>query len=131
MYGVYAASAYIVHGNNFLSYCKRALRNLPVNTAIKLTTLRAKTLADAAEQPPYTHVHHPSTVQTKPVFPTSRPTHADVIREDLVPRADWMKDQPPSMSDEEADRTWLQGNDHFFPQTPKTAVELEYHIAAL
>jgi hypothetical protein len=81
MYRVYAPSAYIVHDNNFLSYCKPALRNLPVNTAIKLTTLRAKTLADAVEQPPYTHVHHPSTVQTKTVLPTSRSTYADVIRE--------------------------------------------------
>ncbi len=78
---------------------------LPDNTAIKLTTLRAKTLADAAEQLPYTQVNCASTLQTKPVFPTSRPTYADVIRNDLVPRAEWMKAQPPYMSNEEADRT--------------------------
>jgi hypothetical protein len=42
-----------------------------------------------------------------------------------------MKARPPFMSDEEADRTWQQGNDRLFPQTPKTTVELEHLIAEL
>jgi hypothetical protein len=63
MYRVYAASAYIVHDNNFLSYCKPALRNLPVNTAIKLTTLRAKTLADNLHTRMY--ITHPQSKQNQ------------------------------------------------------------------
>jgi hypothetical protein len=43
MFQVYAASAYIIHDNNFLSYCKPALRNLPTNTACRLANLRQKT----------------------------------------------------------------------------------------
>jgi hypothetical protein len=42
-----------------------------------------------------------------------------------------MNTQPPYMSDEEADRTWHQANDRLFPQTSRTALESENHIAKL
>jgi hypothetical protein len=57
MYHVYAASAHVIHDNNFLSYCRPSLRNLPVATAYKLTTLKS-TLDD---KPPYQAILRPTT----------------------------------------------------------------------
>jgi hypothetical protein len=86
MYHVYAASAHVIHDNNFLSYCRPSLRNLPVATAYKLTTLKS-TLDD---KPPYQTILRPTTTQTQPIFSTPRPSFADVVRPSLLPRAAWM-----------------------------------------
>jgi hypothetical protein len=82
MYHVYAASAYIVHDRNFLSYCRPSLRNLPESTAYKLETLKAQLRPPQAQLkttkahprplnpagPPYQTIHNPTPTQTKPIF---------------------------------------------------------------
>jgi hypothetical protein len=76
MYQVYAASAYIIHDNNFLSYCKPALRSLPTNTACRLASLRQKTEDLTPEIPPNQKTQSLSTTQTKPEFANPRPTYS-------------------------------------------------------
>jgi hypothetical protein len=66
---MYAASAYIIHDNNFLlSDCKPALRNLPTNTACRLANLRQVTEDLTPELPLYQKIQSPSATQTKPDF---------------------------------------------------------------
>jgi hypothetical protein len=74
MFQWYAASAYIIHDNNFLSYCKPALRNLPTNTACQFAALRQKTEDLTPEVPPYQKIQSPSTTQTKPEFANPNPS---------------------------------------------------------
>jgi hypothetical protein len=62
MYHIYAASAYVIHDNNFLSYCRPALRNLPVATAFKLATLKLSLQTPPEDQPPYQTITRPTTV---------------------------------------------------------------------
>jgi hypothetical protein len=132
MYQVYAASAYIIHDNNFLPYCKPALRNLPsTNTACRLASLRQKTEDLTPEIPPYQKIQSPSTTQTKPEFANPRPTYSDVVREKLKPRSEWMKPQPPVMSDSEADNAWHLGNEGLFGTKPTTTSAIEHEIATL
>jgi hypothetical protein len=132
MYQVYAASAYIIHDNNFLSYCKPALRNLlPINTACRLASLRQKTEDLTPELPPYQKIESPSTTQTKPEFANPRPTYSDVVREKLKPRSEWTKAQPPLMSDSEADNAWQFGNERLFGAKLTTTIAIEQEIATL
>ena len=105
LYQVYAASAHIIHDQNFLSYCRPTLRNLPESTAYKLETLKSKLRTQENEAPPYHTIQRPTSTQTQPTFSTTRPTYADVLRTSLQPRAAWMKDQPTYLSDKEADET--------------------------
>jgi hypothetical protein len=110
LYQAYAASPLIIHDRNFLAYCRPSLRNLPVITAFKLTKLRDK-LRDSltnTELPPYTMIERSASAPTVPVFTSNKPSYADVVRIPLKPRAQWMKEQPPLMSDAEADETWHQ-----------------------
>jgi hypothetical protein len=127
MYHVYAASAHVIHDNNFLSYCRPSLRNLPVTTAFKLTTLKG-TLDD---QPPYQTIQRPTTAQTQPIFSASRPSFADVVRPALKPRSAWMSEVPPLMTDTEADKLWHQSNDALFGVHSPTTTELKQKINQL
>jgi hypothetical protein len=114
LYQVYAASDHIIHDRNFLSYCRPTLRNLPESTAYNLETLKSKLRTQESEAPPYHTIQRPSRAQTQPTFPNPRPTYADVLRTPLEPRAAWMKDQPPFLSDKEADEVWYQSNARIF-----------------
>ncbi len=127
MYQVYAASAYLIHDCNFLSYCRPALRNLPAATAYKLATLKAKLQPEVVDAPPYTNVEQKSTVHTKPVFAMPTPTYADVLK----PREEWMKNQSPRMIDSDADRTWRQASSSMFGEPSPTNVELQMQIINL
>ena len=146
MYHVYAASAYIVHDRNFLSYCRPSLRNLPESTAYKLETLKAQLRPPQAQLkttkahprpldpagPPYQTIHNPTPTQTKPIFSGPKPAYSDVLRGPaLKPRATWMRDEPPFMSEEQADQVWRQSNDAMFGRTSPTTLELEQHIKNL
>jgi hypothetical protein len=131
MYAVYAASAYIVHDRNFSSYCRPALRHLPDATAYKLALIRKRLQPSPDEKPPYTTVQRPATTHTQPTFASSRPTYADVLRSPLKPRPEWMKNTPPLMSDEEADRVWRQGVDSLLGQRSPTINELKTQIHQL
>jgi hypothetical protein len=91
MFQVYAASAYKIHENNFLSYYKPSLRNLQTNTACRLAAFHQKTEDLTPELPPYQRIQSPSTLQIKPEFANPRPTYADVVRDKLKPRVEWMK----------------------------------------
>ncbi len=114
MYSVYAASAYIIHDRNFSSYCRPNLLYLPEATAFKLAVLKQCLLAPPTDTPPYTTVQRPASTTTQPEFIAPRPTYADVLRGPLKPRAAWMKEVPPVMSDTDADAIWHQGNDNLF-----------------
>ncbi len=87
MYHVYAASAYIIHdrNRNFLSYCRPALRHLPITTAYKLATLKARLTDLDTTKPPYQTIQKPTRVQTQPTFSAPRPSYADVLRPALQP----------------------------------------------
>jgi hypothetical protein len=117
MYHVYAASAHVIHDNNFLSYyCRPALRNLPESTAYQLETLKAQLRPPKAQLkpskaqqspsnnqlrpldpagPPYRTIQAPTHLQTQPVFNGSKPSYSDVVRPSLKPREPWMKEDPP------------------------------------
>ena len=152
MYHVYAASPYVVHDRNFLSYCRPALRNLPESTAYKLETLKAQLRSPKAPLkttkaqprppkaqlrpldpagPPYQTIQSPTPVQTQPVFSGPKPAYSDVLRGPLKPRAAWMREEPPLMSEEQADQVWRQSNDAMFGRTSPTTLELEQHIRNL
>jgi hypothetical protein len=131
MYAVYAASAYIVHDRNFSSYCRPALRHLPDTTAFKLALIRKRLQPSPDEKAPYTTVQRPATTHTQPTFASSRPTYADVLRSPLQPRPEWMKNTPPLMSNDEADRVWRQGVDTLLGQRSPTINELKNQIHQL
>ena len=131
MYLIYAASAYVVHDRNFLSYCRPALRNLPVATAYKLAKLKTRLSTPNTTNPPYQTIQEPSRTQTQPIFSALRPSYADVLRPPLHPRAEWMKTQPPYMSDEEADNVWHQSNQATFPKGVLTDAEIQNQIDIL
>jgi hypothetical protein len=138
LYQTYAASAYIIHDRIFLSYCRPALRNLPIITAFKLEKLKQSLRDNVMARPPYTTVQQPRMDATQPVFTAPKPSYADALR----PRAEWMKHQPPFVSEEEADNTWRQGNKRMFgversskdnlgEQTTLTTPQLEKRISDL
>ena len=128
MYHVYAASVHLIHDRNFLSYCRPSLRNLPVNTAAKLAALKESLTTAPKDAPPYQTILRPATTHTQPVFNAPRPSFADVLTRPLHPRAGWMKDTPPYMTDKEADQVWRQSNDALFGLQSPTNVELEQQI---
>ena len=130
MYHVYAASAHIIHDRNFLSYCRPQLRNLPEHTAYKLETLKAKLRTQESGAPPYQTIQQPAPTHTQPTFSSTRPTYADVLRPPLQPRATWMKDQPPYLSDKDADETWNQSNDQMFGEGCLTDEMIQGQIKA-
>ena len=131
MYHVYAASAYIIHDRNFLSYCRPTLRNLPITTAYKLAKLKARLIDLDTTNPPYQTIQKPTRVQTQPIFSAPRPSYADVLRHTLQPRKDWMRDQPPYMSDSEADHTWHRSNAATFGSGNLTDAEIQQQIDIL
>jgi hypothetical protein len=100
----------------FLSFCRPALRNLPIITAYKLAKLKASLQAPNDANPPYQNIQEPTLVQTQPTFFAPRPSYADVLRPQLQPRKDWMKAQPPFLTDDEADRAWHRSNEATFGQ---------------
>jgi hypothetical protein len=129
MYYVYANSAYIIHDRNFLSFCRPSLRNLPIATAFKLAKSKASLRPpDNADNPPYQTIQQPTTVQTQPTFLAPRPSFADILRPALQPRKDWMKAQPPHLSDEQTDRVWHQSNDSLFGRVSPTILEIQQQI---
>ena len=131
MYLIYAASAYVVHDRNFLSYCRPALRHLSVATAYKLAKLKTRLSTPNTTNPPYQTIQEPSRTQTQPTFSAPRPSYADVLRPPLHPREEWMKTQPPYMSDEEADNVWHQSNQATFPRGVLTDEEIQNQIDIL
>ncbi len=124
MYHVYAASAHLIHDNNFLSYCRPSLRNLPVATAHKLATLKDSLRPTTDDTAPYQTIQRPTTANTQPVFSAPRPSFADVVRPPLQLRQTWMKEQPPYMNEEEADRVWHRSNEALFGVRSPTTTEL-------
>ena len=131
MYDIYASSAYIIHDHNFLSYCNPALRNLPVATAFNLTKLKESLRPTDSDQPPYRPTQQPTRTQTTPIFSSTRPSFADVVRPSLKPREPWMREQPPYMTDAAADQVWQHSNDSLFGRTSPTNLELEQQIKNL
>jgi hypothetical protein len=131
MYSIYVASDYIIHDRNFSSYCRPTLRHLPEATAFKLTTLKNRLQPHNTDIPPYTTVQRPTTTQTQPVFQSSRPSFADVVRSPLRPRPQWMKDAPPIMSENEADKVWRQGVDNLFTSGKNTIEKLKSQVEKL
>jgi hypothetical protein len=128
MYHIYAASAHIIHDNNFLSYCRPDLRNLPVATAFKLAALKLSLRHPTEDKPPYQTITRPTTAQTQPVFSAPRPSFADVVRPVLNPRPQWMKEHPPFHTDADADRVWHQANETRFGLRSPTNLELQQQI---
>jgi hypothetical protein len=131
MYHVYAASAHLIHDNNFLSYCRLSLRNLPVATAYKLATLKDSLRPTADDTAPYQTIQRPTMANTQPVFSAPRPSFADVVRPPLQRRQTWMKEQPPYMNEEEADRVWHQSNEALFGVRSPATTELQQQIQQL
>ena len=115
MYQAYSDSRFVIHDNNFASFCKPHLRHLPATTAVELQTARER--LENIEGPPYTPIQlQPLPPPTVPSFsttlaeqarqsldkaPTANRTHPR-----LRPRAQWMKDTPPIMPDDEADAAY-------------------------
>ena len=114
-----------------MSYCRPSLRNLPETTAYKLETLKARLRSPESAQPPYRTIQLPTNVQTRPVFTAPRPSYADVLSPTLKPRAEWMKQDPPFLSDKEADRVWKESNELMFGHTSPTNLELHQQISNL
>ena len=139
MYQVYSDSPYIVHDNNFSYYCKPHLLNLPAGTAFELQTIRDKLQPD--DQPPYRPIQLDALPEpTVPTFKRSL-SQAYEMPPPLKPRAQWMKETPPLLTDREADDAynkvcaWMFGTsaplpDLTLPSSPET-VDLERQIAAL
>jgi hypothetical protein len=125
MYQVYSDSRYVIHDNNFLTYCKPHLHSLPATTAYELQTVRDQ--LQATESPPYRPIQ--AEALPEPTVPTSKTTlaqHAQRARRpSLRPRPQWMKDIPQFMNDDEADATysatssWMFGTNQ--PPPPVTA----------
>jgi hypothetical protein len=137
MFQVYSDSPYLIHANNFFLCCRPHLRNLPPQTAIELQSARIR--LETAEQPPY----HPIQLDvlpdpTVPIFNAEKVTgmlmSAPQIQ--LQPRAQWMRETSPIISDAEADATynsacaWMFGTSEPQAVSPKTA-GLKRQIASL
>ena len=106
MYQVYSDGPFIIHDNNFQTYCKPHLRNLPESTAFELQAIRNK-LDSAGEIPPYRLIQEdPLPAPTVPQFRTPLDQPARHIP--LQPRAQWMLDTPPFMTDEKANATYKE-----------------------
>ena len=102
MYQVYSDGPFIIHDNNFQTYCKPHLRNLPESTAFELQEIRNKMgIQD-----------DPLPAPTVPQFRT--PLDKPSRHIPLQPRAQWMRDTPPFMTDEEADDTYNKACDGLF-----------------
>ncbi len=87
------------------------LRNLPEATALELQTIRSNL---DLEQPPYRPIQDdPLPAPTMPQFQT--PLDHPSRHVTLLPRAQWIRDTPPILTEEEADNThqaacaWLFG----------------------
>ena len=137
MFQVYSDSEFLIHGNNFYSCCRPHLRNLPPQTAFELQSARSR--LETMEIPPYHPIH--MDVLPPPTVPTFRAENvtamiASAPSAPLVPRAQWMKDTPPIVSEAEADATynaacaWMFGTTEPRPVSPVTA-GLKRQIAAL
>ena len=100
MHQIFAASKYIIHENNFVSYCKPHLKNLPSSTGYELQALRNQ--MDDEEKPPY------RPIQNDPLPRPTIPTFQNTLQQHyhLKPRTHWMRDTPPFLTDEEADNTY-------------------------
>ncbi len=121
MYQIYSDSVFLIHDNNFLSYCKPHLRNLPIQTALELQNLK-DTLNDKTPYRPIQKDALPA--PTVPIFKTLLGQQANTTQ--LKPRAQWMKDTPPHTSDKDADHTynaacsWMFGTEE--PPTSHTDI---------
>ena len=116
MYQVYSDSRFVIHDNNFASFCKPHLRNLPVSTAFELQTVRER--LETIEGPPYKPIQHePLPTPTVPSFattlaeyakqaPSANASIANRTQPSLRPRAQWMKETPPIMTDDETDAAY-------------------------
>jgi hypothetical protein len=116
MYQVYSDSRFVIHDNNFASFCKSHLRNLPVSTALELQTVRER--LETIAGPPYKPIEHePLHTPTIPSFATTLAEYAkqalranasiaNRTQPSLRPRAQWMKETPPIMTDDETDAAY-------------------------
>jgi hypothetical protein len=128
MYHAFANGLFPIHENNFALYCKPHLRNLPPNTAVDLQKARDDLKPD--DLPPYRPIQ--MDVLPEPTVPTFKTTLTQANKPTtLLPRAQWMKDTPPFMTDYEADTAysaacaWMFGTEdpkHFPPQTNSPTV---------
>jgi hypothetical protein len=137
MFQVYSDSEFLIHGNNFYSCCRPHLRNLPPQTAFELQSARSR--LETMEIPPYRPIH--MDVLPPPTVPTFRAENvtamiASASPAPLVPRAQWMKETPPIVSEAEVDATynaacaWMFGTTEPRPVSPVTA-GLKRQIAVL
>jgi hypothetical protein len=70
MYQVYSDSRFLIHDDNFLTYCKPHLHNLPVSTAFELQTVRER--LEASDLPPYRPIQADALpAPTVPTFATT------------------------------------------------------------
>jgi hypothetical protein len=75
MYQVYSDSWFVIHDNNFVSYCRPHLHNLPASTAFELQTVREQLQTN--EGPPCRPIHHEALpTPTVPTFTTTLAQHA-------------------------------------------------------
>jgi hypothetical protein len=104
MYRVFSDGLYTVHQDNFALYCKPHLQNLPPNTAVELQNARKKLQDD--ELPLYRPIQFDTLPEpTVPTFETTL-EKANVPPPTLLPRAQWMTDTPPFLSDTDADAAY-------------------------
>jgi hypothetical protein len=121
MYQIFASSKIIVHDNNFHTYCKPHLQNLPTLCAIELQSIRTQLESD--EEPPYRPIQlDPLPEPTVPNYRSGESSSS------LKLRLQWMKNTPPFMSDADADATYNEACAWMFrtsePQ-PRNAVSPE------
>ncbi len=103
MYHAFANGLFPIHENNFALYCKPHLRYLPPNTAVDLQKACDDLKPDYL--PPYRPIQ--MDVLPEPTVPTFKTTLAQAnIPPTLLPRAQWMKDTPPFLTDYEADTAY-------------------------
>ena len=91
-----------------MTYCKPHLHNLPVSTAFELQTVRER--LETSDLPPYRPIQDDALpAPTVPTFATTLQQQAQRTagtRPTLRPRAQWMRDTPPFLADEQADSTY-------------------------
>ena len=103
MHHVFSNAAFPVHQNNFAMYCKPHLHNLPPSTAVELQKRRLE--LKNAELPPYRPIQLDALPEpTVPTFVI--PLGVSKATPTLVPRAQWMKDTPPFLTDTAADAAY-------------------------
>jgi hypothetical protein len=93
MHRSFSEELFTVHQNNFAMYCKPHLQNLPPKYCCRPSeTSDGINPARSSSRPDRPHIHIP--------------LGAPKVSPKLLPRAQWMKDTPPFLTDEAADAAY-------------------------